>query len=421
MDIRVMIIGGGIGGLALAAGLKQAGIPVAVYERSLTRTDWVQGYRIHINPNGSRALHDCLPARSWDEFLATVSGGDGGFGFTTERLTDLLRLSGKDIAQSDDPTKRHYGVSRISLREVLLSGMDDAVHLGKTFSRYEVGPDGVTAYFEDGTSATADLLIGADGANSRVRTQLLPHARRDDTGVIAVAGKHHLTDSSGLPRALTEDANLIIPSGRGFLFTAVWKPDRRTVVPNTDLPDGFLLDNAADYTFWAYADAADRFPAHATALHGEDLIRIVLDRTGDWSHVLRDLVARSDPQTVNALRLKSASPVKPWPTGPVTLLGDAIHNMTPMGGIGANTALRDANLLRQQLIKVARGEAGPTEAVAEYERQMLDYGFKAVKASLRNTQQAGSPSRLRTTIFKTVLRVVNAIPPLKRKMAASLG
>jgi 2-polyprenyl-6-methoxyphenol hydroxylase-like FAD-dependent oxidoreductase len=395
MDTRVMIIGGGIGGLALAAGLKQAGIPVAVYERSLERTDWVQGYRIHINPHGSRALYDCLPRPNWEQFLATVSAGDGGFGFATDQLTDLLRLTGADIAQSADPGERHYGVSRVKLREALLSGMDDVVHLGKTFTSYSLGASGVTAHFEDGTTATADLLIGADGANSRVRAQLLPYAHRVDTGVMAIAGKNFATEK--LPRELTDDANLIIPTGRGFLFTAAWKPD---------------------YTFWAYADAADRFPA---SLSGEEWIHLVLDRTMHWAPALRELIGGSDPSTVNALRLKSAAPVKPWPTGPVTLLGDAIHNMTPMGGIGANTALRDANLLRQQLIEVARGRADLTAAVAGYERQMLDYGFQAVKMSLRNTLQAGTPNRMRTAMFKTGLRVVNAVPPLKRKMAASFG
>ncbi|MET1083726.1 MAG: NAD(P)-binding protein, partial [Burkholderiales bacterium] len=59
--LNVMIIGGGIGGLCLAQALHRAGIRVTVYERTEARTDWLQGYRIHINPHGSRALHDCLP------------------------------------------------------------------------------------------------------------------------------------------------------------------------------------------------------------------------------------------------------------------------------------------------------------------------------------------------------------------------
>jgi salicylate hydroxylase len=81
--LDVMIIGGGIGGLCLTQGLRRTGIPVTVYERTQARTDWLQGYRIHINPHGSRALHDCLPPAAWQRFLDSVSVNDGGFGFAT--------------------------------------------------------------------------------------------------------------------------------------------------------------------------------------------------------------------------------------------------------------------------------------------------------------------------------------------------
>ena len=61
-SFHVAIIGGGIGGLCLAQGLNKAGVSVTVYERDRTRTDRLQGYRIHISPKGSRALYECLPA-----------------------------------------------------------------------------------------------------------------------------------------------------------------------------------------------------------------------------------------------------------------------------------------------------------------------------------------------------------------------
>jgi 2-polyprenyl-6-methoxyphenol hydroxylase-like FAD-dependent oxidoreductase len=105
----------------------------------------------------------------------------------------------------------------------------------------------------------------------------------------------------------------------------------------------------------------------------------------------------------------------------VTLLGDAIHNMTPMAGIGANTALRDADLLRRQLIAVASGERDLIPALHEYEEQMLDYGFAAVKRSLNNARQAGSANRLARGAIRTVLRIVSAVPPLRSLMINSLG
>ncbi len=418
--LDVMIIGGGIGGLCLAQGLRRAGMEVTVYERTHARTDWLQGYRIHINPHGSRALHDCLPPAVWQQFLDSVSVSDGGFGFGTEQLEDLLRFDGAEILPEAGPADTHYGASRISLREVLLTDLDDVVCLGKTFERYEIGTgQRVIAHFSDGTSAMADILIGADGANSRVRRQLLPHAERIDTGILAVAGKHRL-DGADLPRTLREDANIVIPAGSGFLFTAVWQPDRKTIVDDT-APSGFLLDNATAYTFWAYADAASRLPANTETLSGADLQGMVLDRTTDWAPALRELIGGSDAGTVNALRVRSATPVDQWQTGRVTLLGDAIHNMTPMAGIGANTALRDADLLRRQLLAVASGERELVPALHEYEEQMRDYGFAAVKRSLRNARQTASANRVARGAFRTVLRIIAAVPPLQRRMAESLG
>ena len=78
-QLDVMIIGGGIGGLCLAQGLQHAGMRVTVYERTNVRTDWLQGYRIHINPAGARAPRDCLPPGNWAAFTKAVSPG-GGFG-----------------------------------------------------------------------------------------------------------------------------------------------------------------------------------------------------------------------------------------------------------------------------------------------------------------------------------------------------
>jgi 2-polyprenyl-6-methoxyphenol hydroxylase-like FAD-dependent oxidoreductase len=411
-NFSVMIIGGGIGGLCLAHGLRQSGIPVDIYERTPERTDWLQGYRIHINPHGARALRDCLPPAAWKSFLDTVSAGDGGFGFMTDRGTDLLRFRAAEInPASADPAERHYGVSRISLRTILLDDLGETLHLGKAFQRYEVTPDRrVTAYFADGSTATADVLIGADGANSQVRHQLLPHVGRMDTGVVVVAGKHRLTAGTTLPPSLTTTTNVVIPTGRGSLFTAVWHHDRDTVYADrTDL---------ADYAFWGYADAAGQFPAD---LDGHDMQRLVLDRMTGWSAGLRRLVAESDPATVNAFHVKSAAPVQPWETGPVTLLGDAIHNMTPMAGIGANTALRDAGLLCRSLNSARDGSVGLIPAIEGYEREMLEYGFAAVKRSLRNARQAATSTRFGRAAFRTVLRATAAVPPVRRAMARSLG
>src|SRR5581483_11793392 len=210
-SLHILVIGGGIGGLCLAQRLKAAGVSVAVYERNPS-TVWPEGTRISINPVGSRALHDCLPPVLWDAFVTLAARTPAGIGFLTEHLEELVVLGDAFMARgTEEPIDGHYPVSRIALRHLLLAGLSDIVHFDKTIERYEQTPDGkVTAFFTDGTSATGDVLVGADGANSRVRQQYLQHAPRVEIGAGGVGGRLPLTDQSRswLPDALTTRLNL---------------------------------------------------------------------------------------------------------------------------------------------------------------------------------------------------------------------
>jgi len=410
--LKVLVIGGGIGGLCLAHGLRAAGVDVRVHERNRTRDDWLQGYRIHINPAGSSALHACLPERNWAAFDASAGRPSEGFGFLDERLRRLAFIE-EDMMSADpaDPIAQHRSVSRILLRTVLLDGLDDVITYDREFTRYEIAADGrVSAHFADGSHDTGDILVAADGANSRVRRQYLPDARRIDTGVVAVAGKHAL--DGRLPASLTGGPNNIIPPRSSWMFTAVWQAS--PAAPGQPAIDG------QDYVFWAYVAAADRYPADVHELDGAALQQVVLDRITDWSPDLHRLVSGSDPQSVNPIALRSMESVKAWPASTVTLIGDAIHNMTPLAGIGANTALRDAAVLTRRLTGIT-DRAAAVPAIAEYEREMLDYGFAAVRLSLRNARQAASDARLPRSILKTTLRAAQAVPPLKRAMFAGMG
>lgn len=411
-----------IGGLCLAHGLRRAGVSVAVYERTRTRTGWLQGYRIHISPQGAAALHACLPPAQWDAFTATAGKPSAGFAFLTEQLRDLLFLPRELTAgQQAGPEGSHHSVSRITLRHVLLDGLDDAVYPGKEFTRYEQAPDGrVTAFFADGTSATGDVLVGADGANSRVRQQYLPDAHRIDTGVVAVAGKLPLTQTTRawLPERLSGSVNNIMPPRDSFLFTAVWEGDQqRLAITDPGMPPGLLFDNTQDYVFWAYAARRAAYPAEPAG-DGTALRDTITSMISGWHPALLRLVGESDPATVAPVTIRATAPVRPWPATRITLLGDAIHNMTPMAGIGANTALRDASLLAGKLAS-ARPQTLAT-AIGQYETAMREYGFAAVRLSLRNARQATS-GPLSRSAFRAMLQATNTLPPLKRQFARALG
>jgi 2-polyprenyl-6-methoxyphenol hydroxylase-like FAD-dependent oxidoreductase len=390
--MRIAVVGGGIGGLCLAHGLRKAGVDVAVYERELSRTDRLQGYRVHINPHGAAALRECLPAANWARFERSAGHGGNGFGFVTDQLKPLLVL--------DPEAEQHYSASRITLRQVLLDGLD--VEFGKRFERYEQDNGVITLHFEDGTTAECDVLVGADGIRSRVRRQYLPHAGTEDVGVTAIAGKLVLDENPWLPSELVVRANSVIPTGRAGMFLAAH--DGLGVTDD----DGLLFDNVRPYLMWAYA-AADM------KIHdGMDLQREVLGRISRWSPELQRVVASSPVETVSEWRIRSAKQIERWQPTNVTLLGDAIHAMTPMMGIGANVALRDAQLL-------ARCIAEGGDSIARYETRMYDYGFAAVRASLKAARQFADGSPVARTIFKTVLRTASAVPAIKRAMFAGQG
>jgi len=135
--------------------------------------------------------------------------------------------------------------------------------------------------------------------------------------------------------------------------------------------------------------------------------------TTDWAGALRHLVEAAQPATVTAFPVKTSVPIPPWHTRRVTLLGDALHNMTPYRGIGANTALRDAAALRQALRAVDRGESDLIPALAAYEREMVGYGFRAVRESLRNMERFHAQGSLQRAFTKLFFRTIDAVPPLK--------
>jgi 2-polyprenyl-6-methoxyphenol hydroxylase-like FAD-dependent oxidoreductase len=113
------------------------------------------------------------------------------------------------------------------------------------------------------------------------------------------------------------------------------------------------------------------------------------------------------------VHLRSMPHLPAWSSSIVILLGDAIHNMTPMAGIGANTALRDARLLNQALSDVSSGRAKLVSAINNYEQQMRTYANAALDLSLRNARNAITKSKFKRAFFRALLRFVQTVPPVK--------
>ncbi|GAA3586319.1 FAD-dependent monooxygenase [Amycolatopsis ultiminotia] len=433
---HVIVIGAGTGGMCFAHGLKRAGIRVSVYEADRTRKDGLYGYRVGIDPHGTRALQACLPPELFETFLATCARQPRYFSMLTEKDKEIFTLDLPPDANQIDSEK---SVSRMTLRQVLLTGLEDVVEFGKRFTHYEKHDDGrVTAYFQDGTSATGDMLVAADGPGSRVRRQYLPHAELVPAGVISVAGKVAIDERTRhlLSERVFYGLSLVFaPKGFFNIFHVMefpWNKDgkakegiggnEKELIENWP---GMLYDNTQDYINWGFAAATDKYPKDILKVRGQELMDLILGMTEDWHPNYRELIRLTDPSTCFPINIMTSKPIPLWEPTNITLIGDAIHTMTPGRGVGANTALRDAALLAKNLTAVRDGEMKLMEAIHDYEAQMVEYGFAAVKDSLK--QQGGDSimhkpvlGRIALAGMRASMRTVNAVPFLKKQFAKGL-
>ena len=406
-SLQVLIIGAGTGGLCLAHGLVASGLNVRVFERDRTPVDRLQGYRLHISETGNRALQACLPPENFARFVRASAITNTAVSFLDCRLNRLLQIDIPPVDRSAPESERP--ISRISLRKILLEGLEDVVAFDKTFVAYEPTSDGlVSVQFTDGSTATGDIVVGADGASSHVRAQLLPEARRQDTGIVVLSGKFSIDDAARreTPSAVFKGPTLIMgPKGRFLFASAVEYP-----------PDAPRTYDRDEYVMWGFSARRELLAPHfdVAELSGDQIKALALMQMKEWHPKLRRLVERADPATMTSFEAKSAEPVGPWKTGAVTLLGDALHNMTPFRGMGANMALRDAAALREALVSIAENREERTTALAAYEREMIEQGFAAVNASLAEMRRLHARSPVSRFLSKLTYRTIDVAKPLQK-------
>ena len=388
---RVLIIGSGLGGLTLAQALRGSGIDVAVFERDASPWDRPQGYRLHLDADAINAVREVLPNHLTALFEATSQFTEP---FTTILTTDLSVLkrlpthADHGDVWPDRENNLHANVDRATLRQILMSGLDDVLHFGKKLERYEDTSDGVTAYFGDGTTAHGDMLVGADGIRSAVRAQRAPHLTTVDAGITAIYGRLPLNAARSRVPAETLDDIFAIASDDRKVFLGLGSVRFPTAPAQAaaDRSPGTAMRDQEDYVVCIVGGRHEFFPA-TDNLSGEQLRDIAARTVADWPDQAADLIRQGDAEAFFPVHMYSSVPgTLETPTN-VTLLGDAVHAMTPTLGRGANLAMRDAALLGRALRTVAAGDTKLDVALSHYERDMTAYGFTVVREAARIGEQ----------------------------------
>lgn len=382
---HVSIVGAGLGGLCLAQGLRQAGVSFDVYERDLAAESRRQGYRIRIDAHGQHALSQCLPENLYALFRQTC-GAARNVQFLNPDLEPIPGRPAKSWQTSTTdsaprPTPPDLSANRQTLREILLSGIEDRLHFGKTLRQFEIdGDDAVRIQFDDGTWVASTLLVGADGVNSAVRQQLAPGSEPADTGALCIYGKTFATTEvrERVGAALCTETSVIFDDRFAVILDPMRFPEGLPAIAQRLAPT-CRLSPVDDYLYWAFIGPRARMGIATAELPDQaGLTALIETLVSRWHPRLRTLFARGDLDTLTMLPVRGATPpIAAWRSGPVTLLGDAVHAMSPAGGLGANTALRDAAALAEAISTQADLRA----AVCRYEIAMRDWAETAIKAS----------------------------------------
>ncbi|MEU9264915.1 NAD(P)/FAD-dependent oxidoreductase [Streptomyces sp. NPDC048251] len=351
----VAIIGAGLGGLTLARVLHVHGIEAAVLDLDASPGARTQGGMLDIHlDSGQEALR---AAGLHEKFRTLVLPG----GQATRVLDKdaVIRFEG-----ADDGTGERPEVDRGALRDLLLNALPEGtVRWGaKVTGGRPLGDGRHEVRLEDGSALTTDLLVGADGAWSRIRP-LLSDARPAYTGVSFVETDLLEADARHPVSAGVVGGGFLLALGAGKGFLAHREPD------------GSLHVYTALRVGEDWADRVDFGDAEAAKEH-------VLEHFADWDKSLRALVADADGPLVP--RLIHALPVgHRWDRVPgVTLLGDAAHLMSPFAGEGANLAMLDGAELGQALA----AHPGEREAaLAAYEEKLFPRSEAAAAASAHSS------------------------------------
>ncbi|MCW3166908.1 FAD-dependent monooxygenase [Chryseobacterium sp. 09-1422] len=360
---QIAIIGGGPGGLTLARLLQLKNVDVKVYERDFGKSARVQGSPLDLHENSGLAA--IRKAGLLDEFKKNYMSGADKTTITNEKAEVVF--SDHEIIKEEDFGHEYFRpeIDRGVLRKILLDSLKpENIIWDSHFLSMEKQNDGWLLHFKNGTTAYADLVIGADGANSKIRPYIT-NIQVLYSGITMLEG--NIYDAENLVPEITK----LLRGGKLMAFG-----DEKNI----------LMGQKADGVIGFYASfRAEENWVLKSGLNFSDTSQ-VLDwfkkHYAEWSEIWNQLFENTTtpfiPRPINYMPLDQS-----WETlSNVTVIGDAAHLMPPFAGEGVNMAMLDALELSESLTD--RNSTALHDSLLIYETSMRRRAFQITKESLDN-------------------------------------
>lgn len=371
---RIVIIGGGIGGLTAAAALQARGVEAHIYERASSLSE--VGAGIQIGPNGVRVLYEMGYKSQLDTF-ACVNPDFHSVAFDTAAYRLTEPLSSHSIEKYGVP---YLTAHRADLYGLLASGVpDDRIHLNAECLSCETIGDAATARFADGNSIEADVIVAADGVRSKVREGLFGKDVPRYTGQTCFRA---MVPMEAVPVAIGPDkinmrefnVGWIGPKGHVICY-----PIRAGKVLN--IFAGFVNDDWAEESWTIPTSVAEMQEVYA-----------------GWHPALLDLLAQSEAGFKWGLH--DRDPMPRWTEGRVALLGDAAHPMMPTLAQGGCQAIEDGWSIARHLDETGDDIPRALQAYeAERRPRTAKVQLQARQQFLNNKKVPAPPPLSREWIF----------------------
>lgn len=346
-NLKVIIIGAGMGGLTAAIALERAGFTVEIYER--VRELRPAGAGISLWSNGVKVLNSL----GLEAEMAAIGGSMEVMQYRDRQgellnnidLLPLVELVGQ----------RPYPVARTDLQALLLKTLQTPVQLGHTCVGIDQNAQGVTATFENGVQATGDLLIAADGVRSLAREYVLGYAVEPQYG--------GYVNWNGLVPVSPD----LAPANHWVIY--VGQHQRASMMP------------VAGDRFYFFFDVP---MVKAIAEQGGDIRADLNLFFQDWAAPVQRLIARLEPERTNRVLIHDVGPINTLVRGRVALLGDAAHATCPDLGQGGCQAMEDGWMLTHFLKTTS---LGVEDALRRYNAQREPRTRAVVEKARRRAEQ----------------------------------